>query len=104
LVTGELTDGRLDDVAKEALVGGDNCYLAASRRRPDDRNLVLNRKSLRFPGTEDDGFQTGAAGATLVHGPYWFLQSGAYDIFIDGEIQGSVAAACTHEFGYSLSA
>jgi FkbM family methyltransferase len=97
--------GHLDDVSRDQLVNGSECYLVAARAKPDDRILVLNPDALRYPSpANSEGILSGAAGAVLVHGPYWYLPAGTYDVEIEGEIQGTIEGSLAHEFGFALAA
>ena len=42
-------------------------------------------------------------GGVLVHGPYWYLPQGRYEITVEGTINGRLRAAATHEFGFELA-
>jgi len=96
--------GRLEDVSRDQLMHGGECYLLAARTKPDDRLLVLDPDALRFPSPADSkGVFSGPAGAVLVHGPYWYLPAGIYDVEIEGEIQGTVEGSVSHEFGFALA-
>ena len=58
------------------------------------------KTSLRTFSTADaSGFLTGQAGAILVQGPSWYLQSGAYRVLVEGEIEGSLDVAIVHDLG-----
>jgi FkbM family methyltransferase len=97
--------GHLDNVSRKQLLDGGDCYLLAAREKPDDRTLILGVDALRYPvPADDEGMLAGKAGAVLVHGPYWYLPQGTYDVEIDGEIQGNIDASATHEFGCVLAA
>ena len=66
---------------------------------------MLGRDGLKIPGKPDaDGRLSAEPGAVIVHGPYWYLQRGRYEISIFGDIQGEVRASFTHEFGYEIAA
>jgi FkbM family methyltransferase len=94
--------GHLASVSRDALLHGGDCYLAASRARPNDRSLVLRKNALRLPTAPDDaGFLLGPAGAVLTHGPYWHLQRGSYRAVVEGEIEGALDISVTHEFGFA---
>jgi FkbM family methyltransferase len=96
--------GRLDDVSKDELLHGGNCYIAAARRKPDDRALKLTPKAMRFGVSPDaEGYLSGPQGSVLVHGPYWHLQSGRYDITVVGEIEGDLQASFTHDMGFVVA-
>jgi FkbM family methyltransferase len=97
--------GRLEDVSRDQLVNGGECYLLAGRKKPDDRTLTLSPEALRYPTpTDSEGMLAGAAGSVLVHGPYWYLPSGIYDVELEGEMLGTIEARFSHEFGYVVAA
>jgi hypothetical protein len=94
----------LEDVPRDLLIKGSECYLLAARTKPDDRLLILNPDALRYPSpANSEGRLSGVAGTVLVHGPYWYLPSGTYDVEIEGEIQGAIEGSLCHEFGFALA-
>lgn len=45
----------------------------------------------------------GNRGSLLFHGPYWYLESGYYEISIDGMIDGNVELTMCSNFGYVVA-
>lgn len=96
--------GRLHDVHRDDLINGEDCYLVAARSKPEDEGLELPTSALRLVGTADaGGMLTTGANDVLVHGPYWYLSQGSYEVTVHGDLRGSVRAAVTHEFGFELA-
>lgn len=96
--------GYLEDVSKDELSAGGDCYLVAARQKPDDRTLVVSKVAMHCPVSPiEGGFYKGPPGAVLVHGPYWYLQSGVYDIEVVGEIRGEILVSFTHEYGFKIA-
>jgi FkbM family methyltransferase len=96
--------GHLESVSRAALLRGGDCYLVASRTRPNDRSLTLRKNALRLPTAPDHaGFLAGPAGTVLVYGPYWHLQPGRYRAVVEGEIEGAIDISVTHEFGFVMA-
>lgn len=96
--------GHLEEVSRDLLIKGGECYVLAARTKPDDRLLILNPNALRYPSpANSEGRLSGAAGTVLVHGPYWYLPAGTYDVEIEGEIQGDIEGSLCHEFGFALA-
>lgn len=96
--------GRLEEVSREQLIHGGDCYLVAAREKPFDAELALETTALRMVGRPThDGMLTAEAGGVLVHGPYWYLPQGRYEVTVEGTINGRLRAAATHEFGFELA-
>jgi FkbM family methyltransferase len=96
--------GRLHQVSREELVNGGDCYLVAAREKPFDEGLELKPVALRMVGQPTgNGMLTAAPGGVLIHGPYWYLPQGRYEVTIEGAINGKLHAAATHEFGFELN-
>ncbi|WP_170850241.1 MULTISPECIES: FkbM family methyltransferase [unclassified Beijerinckia] len=97
-------DGRgfLQAMSREQLAHAGDIYIVASRTRPNDREIVIDWRDMRRP--QSDGQElSGDIGSVVVHGPYWPLPEGVYDIFLDGEISGAHEISATHEFGNKLA-
>jgi len=97
--------GRLHEVSRDELTYGPDCYLLAARTKPDDRTLEIGPAAIRYaaqPGSDDSMMRAGR-GEVLVHGPYWYLPQGSYEITVHGKIKGTVRAAVTHEFGFEIA-
>ena len=93
--------GHLETVPRSELLQSGPCYLLAARTRPNDRSILLGKDELRVPVTPDaSGFLTAPAGAIMLHGPYWYLQSGVYRVLVEGEIEGSLDVALAHDLGF----
>jgi FkbM family methyltransferase len=96
--------GRLQAVSREELVNGGDCYLVAAREKPFDAGLALEPAALRLVGAPgEDGMMKAERGGVLVHGPYWYLPQGRYEVTVEGAISGTLHAAATHEFGFELA-
>lgn len=96
--------GRLHQVSREELVNGGDCYLVAAREKPFDEGLELKPVALRMVGQPTgNGMLTAAPGGVLIHGPYWYLPQGRYEVTVEGSISGKLHAAATHEFGFELN-
>lgn len=94
--------GKLTEMSRDQLVNGPDCYLVAARTKPDDTGLEIPPSAIRYSGAPGD-LLTAAPGHVIVHGPYWYLPQGSYEVTIHGEIKGSLHAAATHEFGFEIA-
>ena len=94
--------GFLADISREELTRNDPIYILASRKRPNDREIRLERSALQLV---DDRAETLTAdpGEWLVLGPYWPLPAGVYEITLEGEIAGVLELVATQEHGVTIA-
>lgn len=96
--------GHLESLTRDELLRAGNSYLVAARARPLDRSLTVRREALHLATAADGaGSLAGPAGSVLVHGPYWYLQRGAYRVVLEGEIEGALELSVTHEVGFLIA-
>ena len=94
--------GFLEDVTREELMRNDAVYLLAARKRPRDREIILDRSTLQLVN-QDAQRLTAKPGEWLVLGPYWPLAAGPYEVIVEGDITGELELVATQEFGLTIS-
>lgn len=94
--------GFLEDVTREELRSGETLRLLAARRRPDDRALRWDRSMLQLA---DEGAErlTASLGGWLARGPELPLAAGAYEVAIEGDIEGELELTVTIEAGLAIA-
>lgn len=94
--------GFLEDVTREELMRNDAVYLLAARKRPNDREIKLDKSALQLVN-ENATKLTAKVGEWLVLGPYWPLAAGPYEVVVEGDITGELELVTTQEFGVPMS-
>ena len=91
-------NGFLQNISAEQLAHGGDFYLLASRKKPNDREIVLPSSVFQFAAVEKNDTET-----CLMSGPYMTLSRGRYDVIIEGEINGRILFKATHEIGNTIA-
>ncbi len=93
--------GFIEDRTREELLGESYNYIIASGERPADREIIIPAEDLHVE-IQRDG-QVSTPGAYLMFGPDCPLASGSYEVFLDGDVTGTVELAATHEYGVPIA-
>lgn len=101
-------DAQLSPLAPGELADFSGYVLAARPEQVDTldrRRFSIYPSRLVVPGTTtlrpgERLVSEGTAGQILFHGPYWFLRSGIWVLYIHGRIDGEVDVLLTERFGH----